>query len=491
MTMYSYEAPGNRSSGVRSVKWNGIALVGRQGLIILFSVILARILGPDSYGIVAQASVYLTFTTLLLDQGVSAALISRKRVDNELLGASVTLNLALAGALIGVTVLVAPAFAAFMRTPELESALPVLSLALVGKGGQVVPRMLLMRTFRFRALAWVEISAALIGGAIGTVWALVSPDFWALIAQLVASDVVLVVLLLVVADCPLPNLRLRRLREILGFSVRVFAGGLLNFGSRNMDTLLVGRYLGEAAAGQYSLAYRVLLMPIQMVGQTVSRVLFPIIARDRDSREKVSSLLLRCAGSIAAITFPAMAAIAIAAHDAVVVFLGPHWLPSVPVIAILAVTGARQSVTALNAPTMLGFGRSDIQLKFVIVAAITQISGIIVGVAFGIVGVAVGYTIAGIMMTPVVFLVQKHLAGTALRSQIAVVLPALHAALWAMIPYALLYLTGILPIVRLLIGVPAGAIIYFTVLWLCHRAALRGYVADGKMLMRSRRGGSS
>lgn len=491
MTMYSYEASGDRASGVRSVKWNGVALVGRQALIILFSVLLARILGPDSYGVVAQASVYLTFTTLLLDQGVSAALISRKRVDRELLGASVTLNLALAVTLIGLTLLVAPAFATFMRTPELEAALPILSLTLVAKGGQVVPRMLLMRTFRFRALAWIEIGAALTGGAIGITWALISQEFWALIAQLVGSDVVLVILLIAVANCPRPNLRIRRLREILGFSVRVFVGGLLNFGSRNLDTILVGRYLGEAAAGQYSLAYRVLLMPIQMVGQTVSRVLFPIIARDRDSREKVSGLLLRCAGSIAAITFPAMAAIAIAAHDAVILFLGLNWLPAVPVIAILAITGARQSVTALNAPTMLGFGRSDIQLKFVFVAAIAQIFGIVVGVSFGIVGVAIGYTVAGIVMTPVVFLVQKHLAGTALRSQVAVVLPALHAALWAMIPYGLLYLTDLPPIARLLVGVPTGGIVYFAVLWLFHRSALRAYVADGRLMIKSRRGGIS
>ncbi|MFD5224631.1 lipopolysaccharide biosynthesis protein [Microbacterium sp. NPDC058342] len=476
----------SRGSGLANVKWNGVALAGKQIVVIIFSLVLARLLGPSSYGIVAQATVYISFTTLLLDQGVSASLLSRRTVGRDILGASVTLNILIATILALVTWPLAQPLADFMATPALAGVLPVLGCGLVLKGLQIVPRMLLVRRFRFRALAFIEVGSAIAGGIAGVLAAVAGADYWALVVQLLGTDVCLVVTLLVWSRTPRPNFRFAVLREILGFSLRVFGASVLSFGTRNVDTILIAKYAGEAAVGQYSLAYRVLLMPVQMVGQTVSRVIFPVVSRDRDDPARVSAILLRSTRAIAAVTFPVMTFIAIGAHDAIFVFLGTAWLPAAPIIAVLAVTGARQSVTVLNAPTMLGFGRADIQLRFMLVATVVQIGGMVAGLPAGALGVAIGYTIAGVLLTPAIFWIQKHLAGSTYKAQLGALLAPAHAAAWAGLSHGLVLLTAVPPLPRLAIGAVVSAAMYFAILWLFHRATLKDLVHDARGILRGR-----
>ncbi|WP_158507157.1 lipopolysaccharide biosynthesis protein [Subtercola sp. Z020] len=484
-TDYSYDdAPGG--SGSTSVRWNAIALVGRQGIILVASVILARLLGPTAYGIVAQANVYIALTTLLLDQGLTAALISQKKITRDTAGAAATVNLGLAVVFILVTVPLAGPVASFLNTPELVSVLPVLALGLILKSIAIVPRMLLMRTLNFKSIAYSDVGSAVLGGVLGILAALLGFGYWAIVVQLVASDLLAAIILYVAARPPLPNLRMRALGDSIGFGTRVFIGNLIAFASRNIDNVLVGKFFGSQQLGYYSLAYKVLLTPIQMVGQVVTRVLFPAISRVRDNHAEVSRLILRSTRGISFIAFPLMAFIGVSAEDTIGFFLGASWLPAVLVLQVLSVTGARQAVTAVNAPVLLGLNRSDIHLRFNIAAAIVQIAGMIAGLPWGIVGVAVGYTIAGILLTPVIFHLQKKLVGMGYRSQLGAIAPAFHASLWAIIPYALLYLVPMLPIVRIVVGAVIFFAVFALVMRVVHRRVWKSLVADGVSLLPKR-----
>lgn len=485
-TDYSYEdAPGG--SGSTSVRWNAIALVGRQGVILIASVVLARLLGPTAYGIVAQANVYIALTTLLLDQGLTAALISQKKISRDTAGAAATVNLGLAVVFILITVPLAGPVASFLNTPELTQVLPVLALGLIVKSIAIVPRMLLMRTLNFKSIAASDVTSAVLGGVLGIAAALVGFGYWSIVIQLIASDVLAAIILYVAARPPFPNLRLRALGSSIGFGTRVFAGNLISFTSRNIDNVMVGKFFGSEQLGYYSLAYRVLLTPVQMVGLVVTRVLFPAISRVRENHAEVSRLILRSTRGISFLAFPLMAFIAVSAHDTIGFFLGESWLPAVVVLQVLSVTGARQAVTTVNAPVLLGMDRSDIHLKFNIGAAIIQVAGMVAGLPWGIFGVALGYTIAGILLTPVIFLLQKRLVGMSYRSQLSAIAPALHASLWALVPYVVLYAVPLLPILRIAIGGVLGLAVYVLVLRLVHPAVWRSIVKDGVGILPTRR----
>ncbi|TCL84417.1 PST family polysaccharide transporter [Rathayibacter sp. PhB179] len=477
-TDYDYRDDDSPGGGARNVRYNILALVGRQGQIIVFSVILARILGPASYGVVAQANVYMAFAALLLDQGLTPALISRKKVDRTLVGAASSINIGLAFLLGAATIPLAGPVADFLQTPQLVVVLPVMAIGLLVKGFAIVPRMLLMRMLRFKVIAVAETVSAAVGGVSGVVLALTGFDFWSIVVQLMVTDAVALIVMYVAARPPLPNLALGTLRDTMNFGIKVFAGNLLSFGSRNIDNLLVGKLFGATDLALYSLAYRVLLTPVQMIGQAVTRVLFPALARVRDVPGEGARLIQRSTATIAFISFPLMFFIAVASYDGIQLILGEAWIGAVPVLAVLAVTGARQAVTSVNAPVLLGYARADIHLRFNILASVVQISGIIIGSFWGMLGVAVGYTIAGIALMPVILLIQRRLAALPVRRQLGAFLPAMHAATWAAGSYLLLYLIPLYPAARIAVGLPLFLGVYSAVMVVVHRAAWRTAIGN-------------
>lgn len=458
---HSYDGEG--ASGAHGVKWNAISLVGRQGLIMIFSLVLARLLGPGAYGVIAQASIYISLTTLILDQGLTAALVSRRSVSREAAAAASTVNVVLGISVAVVTILIARALADFFRTPSLQPVLWVLGAALILKALAIVPRMLLTRSMSFRAIAISDVGGALIGGLAGIIGALSGLDYWALVLQLVLSDCFAAVVLVVSARPPWPGLRFSAIRGDASFSGRVFVGNLVSFSSRNVDNILIGRVFGANDLAYYSLSYRVLLTPVQMIGQVVTRVLFPAISRVRDDLTAVQTLIVRSTGTISSIAFPLMGFVAVSAVESVNVFLGAEWAPAIVVLQVLAVTGARQAVTAINAPVLLGLGLSKVHLRFNLVAAFVQIAGMILGLPWGIYGVAVGYTVAGIMLTPIIFWLQSKYAALSWARQIASFVPPLVGTLMAVLVYLLTDLLPLSDAGRLIIGgVLSGSIYILT-----------------------------
>ena len=292
------------SAGMR---WSAISTVGREASRLIFTVLLARIIGPEPFGIVAQAMVYVGVVGLLLDQGFSSALIQRRRLEKDLPGAVVTVNLMIGAALSLATLAVAPLWADFMSTPQLTLVLAVLAPGLLIRAVAITPRALLLREMAFRKIGIADVSSALVGGVLGVIVAELGGSYWALVVQTLSTDVVLAALLLLGAG-RWPNLRLRVLRLIVGFSGRAFAAGLLiNSVSRNIDSLLIGRYLGPEPLAFYGLANRLLLLPVRLVSTTIGGVLFPAFSRLAGDLATLRTELARATRVIAVLALPAMA----------------------------------------------------------------------------------------------------------------------------------------------------------------------------------------
>ena len=289
------------SSGMR---WSAISTVGREASRLIFTVLLARIIGPEPFGIVAQAMVYIAVVGLLLDQGFSSALIQRRRLEKDLPGAVVTVNLMIGAVLSLATLAVAPLWADFMSTPQLTLVLAVLAPGLLIRAVAITPRALLLREMAFRKIGIADVSSALVGGVLGVIVAELGGSYWALVVQTLSTDAVLAALLLLGAG-RWPNLRLRVLRLIVGFSGRAFAAGLLiNSVSRNIDSLLIGRYLGPEPLAFYGLANRLLLLPVRLVSTTIGGVLFPAFSRLAGDLGTLRTELARATRVIAVLACP-------------------------------------------------------------------------------------------------------------------------------------------------------------------------------------------
>ncbi|MGW6132161.1 lipopolysaccharide biosynthesis protein [Cellulomonas sp. NPDC055163] len=469
---YTYDDAGPRAGG-STIRWSATALAGRQLAVLAFSVLLARLLGPGAFGVVAQATAVMAVMSVLMDQGLTASLISRTSVTRALAGAATTANVLLGVALAAAMAALAAPVAAFFDEPALLAVFPVLALSIPVKAAAVVPRMLLMRSLRFRALAIVDVVSAVGGGAVGVALALGGGSYWAIVAQLLATDVLALALFCAVGEPPPFSRRLSLLRGVLSFGAQVFAGNLASVASRNVDNILVGRFLGAEALGHYSLAYRVLLAPVQMIGVSVSRVLFPAVARARGDAREVGRLLETSVTGIALVAVPLMLGVVMAAGDVVPLVLGEQWLPAVPVLMVLAVTGARQALTSTISPALLGMARADVHLRFNLAAMVVQTAGIVAGLPFGIVGVAWGYTVAGLLLTPLVCVLESRIAHFGYRAQLRAAGPPTLAAALACGAYALAAWPAGTASGRLVLGGTAYLVVYLLALRFAFPASWR------------------
>ena len=477
------QPPGGTAGGTaRGVRWSFGAVLARQGFQIVCAVVLARILGPQSYGVIAAATVYISLVALLLDQGLSAALIQRADVTRRMAGATATLNLLVAGLLAAATWFAAPWVSDFFRVEELEPILQVLAFAIPLKALTIAPRSMLSRKMLLHKVGAADIAAAAAGSAAGIGAALAGAGPWSMVYQVVATDLVCSAMLLAASRGPLPNFGFRAVVPLFKFSLSVFATDCLAYFSRNLDNILVGRVLGVSALSLYGMAYRILVVPVQLIGQTVNRVMFPAFARSADRRDLVAANLVAATRILAVASIPLMTFVACAAPELVNLVLGPEWMPAAALVSVLAIGGARETVFYVTPALMKGLGQSSLIIRYEILAAMVQVSGIVIGLQFGVFGVAAGYAVAGFVLTPVLLRIQTRLTGVTVKSQLFSILPAVHSALWGAAGYGLWSLADVHSLWHLFGGLAIFIILALAALWLFHRRMLSGYVEQALAL---------
>jgi O-antigen/teichoic acid export membrane protein len=462
-------------SAARAVRWSTLSVLGRQGAQMAFALIVARMLGPELYGAISAATVYVTLSTLLLDQGVSAALVQRRELPAGSPGAAATVNLALAVVLGLLTWVAAPLIGGFFRSAELPGMLVWLAGGLLLKAAAIAPRALSLRHLALKQVAAADIAGAGLGAVVGITAAALGAGPAAMVVMTLLGDAVTAAVLLATNRGPVPNLRFAAFRPLVPFGARVFATNGVAYLSRNTDNVLVGRFLGVTALSYYSMGYRVLVIPVQLIGQSVNRVMFPVFSRSADRRELLAEQLTKATELLAAVVIPVMALLAVAAPQLVAVVLGERWLPAAPLMTVLAIAGARETIFYLTPALIRATGRAGLNLRFELLSTAVQVTGIVVGLLFGLLGVAVGYAVAGFALTPLLLLLQRRLTGVPIRTQVGAMLPPLHASAWGAGAYLLL--TGALPHLPAIATLIGGGIVYaavaVAVLRLAHPSWLR------------------
>ena len=474
-----------RQGASSSVRWSAAAVIGRQFPQMVAALVLARVLGPETYGVISAATVYVTFSTLLLDQGLAAALVQLPNPGRRLAGAVASVNILAAVILGGLTAALSSYVAEFFRAPALAPLLTVLGAGLLLKGLAITPRAMLQRELRFSSIGRADIAGGVTGSVAGIIAALTGSGIWSMAWMVLSTDLVIAIMMLFAAKgTATPNLHLRELREILPFSLRIFGSNALAFLSRNTDNILVGRFLGVGALSLYSLSYRVLVVPVQMIGQTVNRVVFPLFARLQDRVDLVAKGLLRAMDVLALAAIAPMVLVSVAAPELLGLVLGPAWGPAAPILTVLAIAGAKETVFYVTGPLMRARGEGKLIIRYEVLATVVQVGGIVVGLYGGVLGVAWGWTIAGFALMPVQLLIQRRLCGVRLGEQLGRILPHAHAGAWGAGAYLAVRLAGAGQLWTLLGGSLAYALVVLAVLRFVHRKAFTRSLAAAVEIFR-------
>jgi PST family polysaccharide transporter len=444
------DTPSLRAQVSHGVRWGAIASMVTQVGRFCFVAALMRLLGPENFGIVGQASVYITITYIFLHLGTAATIIQRPRLEKAEVGSAWWVNVALGLLLAGLTVVVAPVLASFFRTEQLTAVLRVLSICFILKAMAVVPMALLYRSMRFRNLGMAEIGSTLLGGALAVVAAVNGAGYWALVVQTVAMDAVYLAALLWIGGGLELSWSTTAARHLWSFSSRVMGSELVRYMSENSDKFLVARFLGATSLGFYSLAYRVLQLPLLMMEQA-GRVILPTFSRLQDDRERLGRIYLRASESVALAVCPAMTLTILCAPVAVPAVFGEAWGPAVAPLQLLAAMTMQYLISSLAGSVLLAVGRADWEFRWSILTMIAALISFTVGLSWGITGVAASYLIMGLALSPIRFIMIQRVipvsAGRYLRSLTpAVASSVVLGGVWLLVAAGLRGTTGGLPL---------------------------------------------
>lgn len=464
-----------------AVKWGGVSQVGRQLLQVVTLVVLARLLAPADFGLVSMASVFVGFIWIFKDLGIGSAVVQREELTQRLLSTVFWANLGL-GVFAALTlVLIAPFVGRFYHQPSVALLLDVLSLAFVISGAAVLQQALLERHLRMRRLALLELISAAAGSIAGIAVALWGGGVWSLVTMTLATAAANSALLWIASRWrPSGVFSWSDLRSVLNFSLNLTGFNVVNYFVRNADNLLVGRYLGSQALGYYSMAYRILLLPITNISSVTQRVMFPVYSRIYSDLERIRRGYLQSVRGIALIAFPLMCGVFALRTPLVLAVFGEKWQPLIVLLAILAPIGLIQSVATTVGSIYMARGRTRLLFMYGLVTGILAVAAFIIGLRWGIYGVAGAYAVFVLGITYPSFAIPFRLIdlrfGAFLRALRSIMFASAVMCL-ALVGLEALAIDKLGSVLTLLILVPAGAAIYAAVLRVIDPSPMREVLA--------------
>lgn len=355
--------------------------------------VLARLLGPNDYGLVGMVTAFTGVLSLFRDFGLSSAAIQRTTVTEEQISTLFWINL-LVGALLGLLALaMAPAIAKFYHEPRLVAVTAVLAVGFLFNAAGVQHSALLQRQMRFTALSVINTVGLIVGTVIAIGGAKTGYGYWALVAMMVISPLTSTIgFWLATAWIPGRPHRRAGIRSMMRFGGTLTLNGLVAYVAYNFEKVLLGRYWGADAIGIYGRAYQLVNIPTDNLNSAVGEVAFSALSRVKDDANRLRNYFLKGYSLVLALTIPITVVCTLFAGDVILVVLGPKWTEAVPIFRLLAPTIL---IFALINPLgwlLFSLGLVERSLKIALVFAPLIIVGYILGLPYGPKGVAFAYS---------------------------------------------------------------------------------------------------
>lgn len=379
--------------------WSGTSQGVRQILQFVITAILARLLTPDDFGVVGMAAVFTGFISVFNEMGWGASLIQKQDLTNRHISTVFWINIIVGIIMTIVTICISPLVALFYHKEILKPIVAVLGLNFFIGSFALVQNALLTKNMRFKKLTFVEICSLCLTGVFGITLAIKGFGVWSLVYTSLLGSLINTILLWICSSWrPSFVFDWSKFKELFGFSTNLFAFQIVNYFARNLDYLLIGKFLGAASLGYYTLAYKLMMYPLQNISQVICRVLFPAFSAIQSDKQRVKDTYLKVIQSISMITFPMMLGLFVIAPELISLVYGNKWEPVVFLIQVLCFTGMLQSVGTTVGTIFMSQGRADMMLKWGLFAVPMIVLAIFIGVKWGINGVAIAYTTVSVFL---------------------------------------------------------------------------------------------
>lgn len=382
----------------RSVRGGATTISAEAGNFVLTTastVILARLISPESYGLISMVVTVTNFVKLFNDLGLSQATVQRPEINHSQVSTLFWLNVLLGSVLMLLTAALAPAIALFYSEPRLTWITVSLGVGFIFSGFAVQHRALLNRQMRYGTIAAIRITALLLGTATGIVSAWLGADYWALVLMQLAATLSHTVGVWIMCSWrPGPPVWHSNVRSMLTFGGNLTAANILIYFIRNSDNIIIGRYWGAHQLGLYDKAYQLLYLPIQQITGPISAVALPALSRLQKDPERYRAYYYKAILLIVTLGMPLVGLLFVSADKAILMLLGPKWIGTVNIFRALSVATFTGTFSYATGWVYISLGQAGRQLRWVLWTSPITVLIFLISVPWGALGVAIAFSLS-------------------------------------------------------------------------------------------------
>jgi O-antigen/teichoic acid export membrane protein len=459
-----------------SLGWHTLSFGGTKLLTLITLSVLARLLPPENFGLVALATLTMDYLSIVSDLGFGAALIQRKGNIRESASVAFTVNLFANIILTILIYFIAPYAAAFFREPELTLVLRWLSLTFILKAIGSIHKITIERELNFKNRVFPDVGSSIIKAIISIGLALAGFGVWSLIVgQLVGIAISSILLWYMVPWRPRLVWDPKTAKELFSYGLSIMGINAFSAWEDNFDYLIIGRLFNTTALGIYTIAYRLPETLILNTMWVITAVLFPAFSALQDDKDSLKKGFLSTVRYVELLVVPLCFGMFVAADPLIRVAFGEQWIEAIPILQIISLYTLINSIGFHAGDVYKAIGRPDIILKIAIPMVPLRLVLLWIGAQYSLTGVAIAHLVTEIINASINFVVVKRIINVTLTEIILELKAFIGGAALIGLALPALHLTqDFSPLVRLTIVVIAGAIGYMTTIWMIERRSLVG-----------------
>lgn len=387
-----------RNKFFSGIAWTFIQNVAVRALGVVFTIILARILVPEDYGLIGMLSIFIAISDVFIQSGFGQALIQKTNCTDEDFSTAFYFNVFVSVVIYIILFFFAPFIADFYREPQLVALTRVLSLNFVLGSLNIVQQAKLQKAMNFKPLAILTLIATGLSGIIGVAMAYMGFGVWSLVAQTLCATLVRVVIFPFFTSWhPNRPFNYHSFRHLWGYGSKILVTGILEVIIRNLSNILIGRYYNKEQVGYFSKARNFADVPATMISSVLGTVTFPLLSEIQDEKERHAAVYNKVIYNTIVITFPVMILLALLAYPLVYILFTEKWLPCVPMLQAFLLARMFLPLNIVNASVLQSTGETKLYMNLYFITGPISLLAVIISIPFGVMAMAWATLIAGVL----------------------------------------------------------------------------------------------
>lgn len=450
-----------KSKTISGLFWRFAERCGAQLVSFIVSIVLARLLMPSDYGIIAMVTVFITISQVFVDSGMGNALIQKKNADDIDFSTVFYFNIFLCAIIYLILFFVSPLIAVFYKNPQLTPVLRVLSITVLISSLKNVQQAYVSKHMLFKRFFFATLGGTIAAAVIGIAMAYMGFGVWALIAQqLINAAIDTVILWLTVKWRPVRAFSFERLKGLFSYGWKLLVSSLIDTVYKNVRQLIIGKMYSSADLAYYNKGKQFPNFIVENVNSSIDSVLLPAMSEEQDDISHVKNMTRRSIKTSSYIIWPVMIGLAAVAEPLIRLVLTEKWLPCVPFLRVFCIMFAFQPIQTANLNAIKAIGRSDLFLKLEIIKKAIGVLIIILVVQYGVFAIAASLLLYSLVAQIINSWPNRKLLNYSYLEQIKDILPfVLLSCVMAAAVYPISFI-GLNDVLTLALQIIVGATVY-------------------------------